>query len=1044
MSGASNTVEDCGCCDGVSRETPAAISNRPGLTQIFYRVGTHSAFKASMIAALSDPDFPGAAPLTTRDDGDFSIALLDAWSVSADIITFYQERLANESYLRTAGQQRSVFELARLVGYQPSPGVAASTSLAYTLNDAPGAPDPVAIPAGSRAQSIPAPGQTAATFETSADFVARIEHNALQPQSALPVDFSKVTTSLWFSGTSTNLKPGDAILFVAEDRFGTPSSTAFALRIVTAVDVDAADKRTLVAWDRTLQRGNLKKTAPLISLSPLHLLQDTAVADREPRMFLTERSFAAEPPALFSSELEQLSGIAFASNSLSGMTRISDPIRAFDPFLSGTTTDPLPFTAASKVHAYTLRRKAALFGANAVDPALAPSGYSKNKGSGDWKWETGDGKAFYLDAAYQGIVATTDAAKAGKLDPAQFSWAALSVDGIDQVYRVDKVSEESPLRYMLSNKATKLALDSAIGLTRADTSGNVVAGTLVADTFVTATRRTSAFAQSELLDIPDQPILAVTNVLSFQDGMIAPVGRSTLALLGGARLAAKQSVAVSGKRLRLELLAGPATFTPSIAESAAIAPVAGDIFLLDAVPSAQSSNFAVLTLKGVAGTLNAAPSQLLLLPSDKSDPDAGELAVIDQVSPSGTLTALTFKAPLGRLYDRATVEVNANVVAATHGETVSEILGGGDATTPNQSFTLKQSPLTYVSTPQGQGAQSTLDVWVNDLKWHAAQSFLDSKASDRAYVMRQDNGGAVTVQFGDGINGARTPSGQINIRAKYRKGIGLSGMAVVGQISQAIDRPGGLRGVVNPQAATGGADPDGPDDARNSVPIHVRTLDRVVSLDDYENYARAFAGVAKASTSWAWFGHTRGVSVTVCGAGGSTLDPNSATIVNLAAALTGAGNPYVPLKVMPHRQALFSIGGKVRIDADRDTGQVMDNVRAALRDAFRFAARNLGQAVAQSEVVAVIQAVPGVVAVDLTRFSLNQTAMFSLGRTAVAARAFMPVDAGLIDSLLSLRLSGPLPEFLSASAPPSGRAPATPASLLLIDPASLDGLGVWL
>ena len=130
MSGASKTVENCGCCEGISRETPAAISNRPGLPQISYRVGTHSAFKASMIAALSDPDFPGAAPLTTRDDGDFSIALLDAWSVSADIITFYQERLANESYLRTAGQQRSVFELARLVGYHPSPGVAASTSLA--------------------------------------------------------------------------------------------------------------------------------------------------------------------------------------------------------------------------------------------------------------------------------------------------------------------------------------------------------------------------------------------------------------------------------------------------------------------------------------------------------------------------------------------------------------------------------------------------------------------------------------------------------------------------------------------------------------------------------------------------------------------------------------------------------------------------------------------------------------------------------------------------------------------------------------------------
>ena len=51
--------------------------------------------------------------MATRDDSDFSIALLDAFAVTADILTFYQERLANESYLRTAMQQRSVFELAQ-------------------------------------------------------------------------------------------------------------------------------------------------------------------------------------------------------------------------------------------------------------------------------------------------------------------------------------------------------------------------------------------------------------------------------------------------------------------------------------------------------------------------------------------------------------------------------------------------------------------------------------------------------------------------------------------------------------------------------------------------------------------------------------------------------------------------------------------------------------------------------------------------------------------------------------------------------------------
>ena len=90
-----------------------------------------------MLAALSDPDFPALVALRTHDSSDFTIALLDAWAVALDIVTFYQERFANEAFLRTAVDQRSVFELARLVGYVPSPGVSASAVLAFTLSSAP-------------------------------------------------------------------------------------------------------------------------------------------------------------------------------------------------------------------------------------------------------------------------------------------------------------------------------------------------------------------------------------------------------------------------------------------------------------------------------------------------------------------------------------------------------------------------------------------------------------------------------------------------------------------------------------------------------------------------------------------------------------------------------------------------------------------------------------------------------------------------------------------------------------------------------------------
>ena len=51
-------LNDCGCCAGVTVETPAEVFNRPGLAAIAYRVGTHALFKESLLARLSGSDLP--------------------------------------------------------------------------------------------------------------------------------------------------------------------------------------------------------------------------------------------------------------------------------------------------------------------------------------------------------------------------------------------------------------------------------------------------------------------------------------------------------------------------------------------------------------------------------------------------------------------------------------------------------------------------------------------------------------------------------------------------------------------------------------------------------------------------------------------------------------------------------------------------------------------------------------------------------------------------------------------------------------------------
>jgi hypothetical protein len=942
-----STQPPCGFCEGVSKQTPGLVTNRPGLPQIGYRVGTYANFKASLLAALSDPANSPLGLLTTRDDGDFTIALLDAFAVAADILTFYQERLANESYLRTASLPRSVFELARLVDYQPSPGVAATAQLAVTLNNAVGAPDPAVIPAGTPVQSVPAAGQSAAIYETSFDLTAWIEHNALPPQTTVPLDWSQVTSVtpyLWLSGTSTGLKPGDALLFVEQSAFSANFWAPSAWCQLTSVTIDAPGARTLVRWS-VLTLGT---PAPFLSSSVVSVY---AMRRRASLYGAT----APDPNMLSVATVPFIQGSPVAPN----------PASPPQP----------PFNDWNFIYNYFFAREVVLDSLYTVSPGLAPNGF---------------------------VPPPTP------VDPSQVSWLVLSAPNTVMVVPIAGVDEVSMRAFGLSGKATRLTLD-----------WNVLGNFPDLQSLVAETRTTIALIQSELLTVAPSPLLPADS-LTYQPWMLEPVSGNSVTLVGGSRIVAGQSVGVSGQLVRLQLVpSATAQFSPA-SGSLTLSPSGGDIFLLNAPYDPTKPNrWNVLALNGIAGTLAAAPAQVTLQPAAKSDPVFSEIAVLAPEPPavSGSLTTLTFVSPLTHIYDRGTFSVNANIVTATQGSTVTEVLGSGAAVS-GQTFQLRQSPLTYVPVASGQGAQSTLQVFVNDLQWQQTPNFIGAKSADRVYIANAAPGGTVTIQFGDGRSGARPPTGQMNVRARYRVGIGMAGMVQTGQLSQPIIRPPGLKTLVNPSAASGGADPDCPDNARQSAPLHTLTLDRVVSLADYQNYALAFAGIAKAAATWSWFNQTRGVSVTVAGAGGSSL-AGSSTLQALATSILAAGDPYVPIQVLACQTTLFQVAASVLINTPTYDGPtVIAAVGASLTSGFGFSARAIGQGVAQSDVIAAITAVAGVLAVRLTVFGPSPGATLD--------------DDGL-------------PVFLPVPvSPPGANGVPGPAGLLLLDTSSLGrNLTVW-
>jgi len=107
------------------------------------------------------------------------------------------------------------------------------------------------------------------------------------------------------------------------------------------------------------------------------------------------------------------------------------------------------------------------------------------------------------------------------------------------------------------------------------------------------------------------------------------------------------------------------------------------------------------------------------------------------------------------------------------GTVSGEMLGNGDASVTNQSFKLKQKllPCNASSAKNDElGGDYNIEVYVNGILWKEASSFFGIGPKEQVYIVRQNDEGETTITFGDGIRGARLPTGENNIVANYRCG----------------------------------------------------------------------------------------------------------------------------------------------------------------------------------------------------------------------------------------------------------------------------------
>ncbi|MFD9499195.1 putative baseplate assembly protein [Streptomyces sp. NPDC060035] len=364
-------------------------------------------------------------------------------------------------------------------------------------------------------------------------------------------------------------------------------------------------------------------------------------------------------------------------------------------------------------------------------------------------------------------------------------------------------------------------------------------------------------------------------------------------------------------------------------------------------------------------------------------------------------TKLTLTTDLVHRYRRATVRVRGNVVAATHGESREEPIGNGDADLTNQTFALWQAPLTWLPADNPLGATPALEVRVDGLLWHGVDSLAGRGPRERVYVCGEA-GGRTTVTFGDGVHGARLPTGHENVRARYRFGTGRAANVRAERITQAVTRPLGVTGVTNPQPATGGADADGPGQTRSAIPLAVSALDRLVSLADYEDFARSRAGIGRAVAREIFDGRRRMLHVTVAGVQDLPVAEDSDVLTALRSSLARYGDSRLPVRVQVRELMLLLLAAKVKVARDHSWQIVEPRVRHALLTRFGSSRRELGSPAHLSDVLATAHSVPGVDHVDVDVFggvpaSLTPDGLPGLADALAEPRATVPARLAAYD-----------------------------------------------
>lgn len=298
---------------------------------------------------------------------------------------------------------------------------------------------------------------------------------------------------------------------------------------------------------------------------------------------------------------------------------------------------------------------------------------------------------------------------------------------------------------------------------------------------------------------------------------------------------------------------------------------------------------------------------------------------------------------------------------------------GGTATFPvTQGFTVSNFtvgtsnglPAQAMSLPQTGVIDGTVTVFVTQyggtpVQWGYVQFLGDFGPGDSVFTTYLDSTGLTWVQFGDNVNGAIPVSGA-TITATYRVGAGSAGNVAAGSVGTFLSPISGVAaqqssGTYVSSVMAGGTDPESNDQIRTNAPAAFTTIQRAISLSDFQEIAQNVPGITAAAAVAA---HSTSVTLYLM------MNNNQAASTALQTTVIDAfeGKTLAGVSVTTAAPTLVAIDVTATIQAlpSASQSQVKASVQSALNAMLSNPNTYFGQLINVGGMYGTILTVPGV------------------------------------------------------------------------------------